>query len=272
MAHLDAAIAPLLKITVSEADATKVREAIEALGNDKLTKAAELKAEVGDPLGRKLIEWYRLRKGEGSVADLHAFLDQNPDWPNASLMRRRMEESLFAEGGDTGVIQTYFRDGKPATAAGQAALASVHLAHGDTAAAKAIAAAVWREQDLSADLESGFLSRFGELLTQADHRARLDRLLATTVRWQSDRNENVARAKRVIPLLPEAEQKAAETRIAAFLRAGVDKADLRSSNGKIRLEGRVAQGPAASPRGPRRCRCQAHAGGADRPCRDRQSR
>jgi soluble lytic murein transglycosylase len=232
LAHLDAAIAPLLAISISDADAAKIREAIEALGNDKLTKAAELKAEVGDPLGRKLIEWYRLRKGEAPVADLHSFLDQNPDWPNAGLMRRRMEESLFAEGGDTGVIQTYFRNGKPATAAGQAALASVHLAHGDTAAAKAIAATVWREQDLSADLERGFLTRFGELLTQADHRARLDRLLAGTVRWQSDRNDNVALARRVILLLPEAERQSAETRIAAFLRSGVDKADLKPASGK----------------------------------------
>jgi soluble lytic murein transglycosylase len=231
IARLDAAIAPLRTYEVSKADATKIRDAVQALAAGKVDKGAELKAAITDPLGRKLLDWYRLRRGDGTAAEIAAFLDENPGWPSEDILRGRLEEALFAEGGDSTVIAAYFKDTEPKSAAGLAVLASVHLAHGETDKARALAAKVWREHDLPAELQHGFLARFGSMLTQEDHKWRLDRLLVDDIRWKSGRDERAALAKSVIALLPKSEQGQAEARLQVFQRARVDKSRLKGAPG-----------------------------------------
>jgi soluble lytic murein transglycosylase len=230
-AKLDAMVAPLLTYKLSEADGVNIRKAIHELYAHHTDKAAELAAKIGDPLGRKLVTWYRLRQGFGDAAEFRAFLEQNPDWPSAEVLRRRMEEVLFLEGGNTDLLVSYFKDGKPQSAAGMAVLASVHLAHGEKDKAREIAAKVWREEDLAAKLEKGFLARFGPLLTEADHKWRLDRLLIDDIRYRAGRNERAAMAKRVIPLLSKAEQRKARARLAVFLHHKAPKSKLQAATG-----------------------------------------
>jgi soluble lytic murein transglycosylase len=227
VARLDKAIAALRDYDLSVADATKVRDAMHALAADKVDKAAQIQSGIADRLARKLIDWYRLRRGHGEAGEYATFLAQNPDWPSETVLRRRMEEILFADGGNSGTITGYFEDGKPQSAAGMAALASVHLAHGETAEATELASKIWREHDLPRELEHGFLVRFGSLLTEEDHKWRLDRLLVEDVRWKSGRNQRAALAKRVIPLLSKAEQKKAQARLAVFLRKRGAKSHLK---------------------------------------------
>jgi soluble lytic murein transglycosylase len=229
-ARLDAAIAPLIEHRLSEEDATNLREAIKALRADDVDAAAKRRAAVSDPLARKLIDWYRLREGYGAAAEFRTFLDENRDWPSRELIERRMEEVLFSEGGDAAVLTQFFTDGKPQSAAGLGVLASVHLARGETDKAKAIASRVWREHDLPANLERGFLSRFGSLLSEEDHKWRLDRLLVEDVRWNAGRKERAAMAKRVIPLLSKPEQKKAEARLAVFMREKGAKSRVKAAS------------------------------------------
>ena len=72
---------------------------------------------------------------------------------------------------------------------------------------------------MPASLEPAFLKRVGALLTEADHKRRLDRLLFNDSRWTGERNERAAVIRRVIALLSEDEKKKAEARLAVFLRA-----------------------------------------------------
>ena len=225
--RLDSLIAPLSKYDLPANDAPKIKGAIEALAANKPDKAAEFAKDVSDPIGRKLIAWYRLRQGEGEARDYLAFLDANPDWPSRDYLRQRMEEALFVEGGGTDLIATYFKDGKALSGSGLALLASVELAHGNKDKAKALASEAWRKYDLPASLEPGFLTRFGSLLTEEDHKWRLDRLLVDDVRYQANRKERAEIAKRVIPLLSDVEQKKAQARLAVFLQSHGAKAKLK---------------------------------------------
>lgn len=218
VARLDKAIAPLRDYDLSADDIAKVAAAFKAISGTDTAKVADLKAGISDPLAKRLIDWERLRRGNGGAAEYLTFLNENPDWPSRGLLERKMEETLFEEGGDTDVIATYFKSGTPQGAAGMAVLASVHLAHGEKDKAQALAAKVWREHDLPAGLERGFLSRFGSLLTEQDHKWRLDRLLVDDVRYKTERDERAALVKRVIPLLSASEQKNAEARLGIFLR------------------------------------------------------
>jgi soluble lytic murein transglycosylase len=233
--RLDKAIAPLLDYDISETDAKNIRAAIKALAAGKTDEAAQIADRVKDPLGRKLILWYRLRRGEGEAVEFARFLKQNPDWPSRSVLRQRMEQVLFAEGGSSDEILSYLGDGAPESAAGMAVLASVHLAHDETEKARALASKIWREEDLPEDLERGFLARFKSLLTQEDHKWRLDRLLVEDVRWRRGRKQQADLARRVIPLLSESEQRKANDRLKVFLHKKGKKSTLKSA-GKGKTE------------------------------------
>lgn len=223
MARMDKIVAPLRDYALSDDDLAKVKEAIKAVSGSDADKVKQLQTGISDPLARQLIEWLRLRRGQGQAADYLKFLAENPHWPSRDMLQRRMEETLFDEGGDTELIATYFKDGAARSPSGMAVLASVHLAHGDKQQAKALAAKVWREEDLPEAQEKGFLARFGGMLTDEDHKWRLDRLLVEDVRYKADRVERAERVKRVIALLPAADQKVAQARLAVFMRKSSDK-------------------------------------------------
>ena len=220
VARFDAAIAPARDYAVTAALATLIKDAAAAVNAGDLSKAAQLREQVTDPVGRKLVDWLRLRAGYGDAGEYRAFLDQNPMWPDRLLLTQRLEEALFTQGGSARSIKEQFAAEQPKTAAGWAALASAHLADGDKTRAKAFAVRAWREPGLGATLETGFLTRFGTLLSEADHKWRFDRLVVDDVRWANDRAEKVPVAKRVVPLLSKPEQQKAEARLAVYQRAG----------------------------------------------------
>lgn len=217
--RLDAAIAPVRDAAPDTDEALRLRDAVRAVATGDLAKGRALKAQLTDPVARRLVDWVALRSGFGEAADLIAFGEANPAWPDRSLMRRRAEEQMFVQGGDSQKIIAFFAKNEPQTGAGYAALASAHLFEKDEATAKTLAAKVWREYDLAASLETGFLDRFKSLLTEVDHRRRLDRILVDNVRFSNERSERAAIARRVIPLLAEGERKKAEARLAVFTKA-----------------------------------------------------
>ena len=61
------------------------------------------------------------------------------------------------------------------TAKGKFALARALLAQGDTPAAAQLARQAWREDTCSAAVERAVMDTFGDMLTRADHKARMDR-------------------------------------------------------------------------------------------------
>ncbi|MEO8419970.1 MAG: lytic transglycosylase domain-containing protein [Hyphomicrobium sp.] len=223
VSQLDKIVAPLQDYPLSADDNTKINAAFKAIAAGDGAKAHQIQSSITDPLARTLIEWEGLRRGKGTAADYLKFLSQNPDWPSRDQLQRRMEETLFEEGGDTEVISTYFTGREARSPAGMAVLASVHLAHGEKDQAKALAVKIWREKDLPASLEKGFLARFGGMLGEQDHKWRLDRLLGEDVKLKAGREDRAAQAKRVIPLLSAAEQKTAQARLSVFMRSGKAK-------------------------------------------------
>lgn len=221
MASLDKALTPLRTYALSAGDAQRLREAVKALSGAKvdIDQANALKRAIEDPAARKLIDWIRLRKGFGDAAEYRAFLEDNPAWGDRSTLTQKLEEALFTQGGSSGAIKSYFAGHEPQNGVGLAALASAHLAEGNTDAARRLAAKAWRETILPAGLEPGFLARFGSLLTPADHKWRLDKLLIEDIRWNSAKEQRAQVVRRLIPLLPAAEQKKAKARLAVFLGA-----------------------------------------------------
>lgn len=218
VARFDAAIETAREHPLSDEDAKRITDAIGAYYAKDEARARALHSEITDPIGRKLVEWYRLRSGLADAFEIRAFLDANPAWPDRDRLSQKFEELLFTQGGNTRAIKEAFAEKEPATGLGLAALASAHLIEGDTERAKVLAARAWRDHDIPADLEAAFMERFGSILSEADHKWRFDRVLVDHPRWSSQRKARAATAERVIPRLSEPERKKAEVRLAIFLR------------------------------------------------------
>ena len=219
IARYDAAIAAVRDQGVSAEDATRIQQAVARIAAGDMNGARAQRDVVSEPIARKLVDWYRLRSGFGEPQEYRAFLAANPTWPNRDLLHQRLEEAAFTQGGSSAVIRELFRAEPPKTGAGHAALASALLAEGDQANASKLARTAWRDLEIAASLEAGFLERFGKLLQPEDHKHRLDRLLLDDPRWSTDRNERANMARRLLPVLTETERTKAQARLAVFQRA-----------------------------------------------------
>ena len=216
---LDLALRPLLSLKPDAGDLAALRDVASAIRSKDLDAFVSAKSKIGDPVGRTLAAWMRLRAGLGDPQEFRDFLRDHPAWPDRPTIREGFEEAVFMHGGSADAIKSYFANNPPETGAGYAALASAELAEGHTAAAHKLAAKAWREMSIPPTLENGFLDRFGSLLTPADHKWRFDRLVTDDVRYAGNRKARAALAKRLIPLLPASERKEAAARLAVFNKA-----------------------------------------------------
>ena len=175
--------APAVRFTLSATDLTSatdiaaLREAITAARRTKTAQAADLQRTIGDPVARKLVEWTILRSDETQSIDVSrymAFITENPSWPSIALLRRRAEATLWADRLDPAFVRAFFGKEPPTTTKGKFAFARALLLQGDRAGAQTLVREAWRYDNFSSDLENPVLDVFKDLITPADHKARMD--------------------------------------------------------------------------------------------------
>jgi soluble lytic murein transglycosylase len=218
-ARYDAAIAAVRGRDLSSADADRMREAFAAIAADNPNKAKALRAQVSDPAAAKLIDWYAYRNGYGTPAEIRAFLAANPTWPDRGTLMQRAEEVLFTSEAGPTEVKAFFADAPPTTPVGFTALAWALAADKDEATARVLAAKIWVELDIPSQWEEDVFKRIGGLLTEADHKRRLDRLLLAATGSASERSVRAATIRRTIARLSAPERKKAEARLAVFQRS-----------------------------------------------------
>ena len=201
-------------------DLAVVRQAIDLVKKNKLSDATDAAHAVSDPVSRKLIEWVILRAQENSFnfERYSAFITANPSWPHMAMFRRKAEAALWQDRLSETTVRSFFAATRPTTAKGRLALARAAIAQGDRALAQQCAREVWRNDALSADLETQVLESFGPLLNGGDHKIRMDR------RFYADDTEAGTRAAQRLG--------GAQLAIAKARRAVTDK----SSNAKALLD------------------------------------
>ena len=217
-AHLTSLIAPLVKLELSPADREAFDAARKAVRARNRDQALAQRNKVKDPAAGKLVDWLILRGGYGRPEKFQKFLAESPMWPSRRLIRRRLEQALFIDGGSARSILGHFEKEKPQFDAGLAAMASAHLALKNTDQAKALAAQAWCGGGIAAGREQAFLARFKGHISGADHKCRLDKLLVANIRWNSRRKARGNAIRRLIPMLDKAEQAKATARLSMFLR------------------------------------------------------
>jgi len=161
---------------IADADVAQVKKAIEGLHSGGTEKATQIEAGISDPAAHKLVEWIILRHANSTASSTRyrSFIAANPSWPSLSLFRRRAEEMLWAERASPAQALAFFKDSAPQTGKGRLLLARALIAQGDSEGAKAQVREAWRRDSLSADVESEVLKSYSDLLTRADHKARME--------------------------------------------------------------------------------------------------
>ncbi len=155
-----------------------LKQAIAQIKNNKGAQALDLTGQMRDPAARALVTWLALRMTPKDVGFDRAaqFLHERPNWPSASLIRRRTEKLLYDENRDAATVRAFFASAKPISGEGKLALARALLASGDRVGALLLVQSAWREDELSKDSEKETLAAFPGMLERVDHRARADRM------------------------------------------------------------------------------------------------
>jgi soluble lytic murein transglycosylase len=165
-------------------DLVAIKAAIALARKGEPAQASDVKESIGDPVARKVVEWAILRSDNNEVDFRRrvAFISDNPGWPNIGLLRRRAEAALWKERLDPQTVRAYFDKDQPLTAHGKFALARALLLDGERAEAQKLVRETWRYDNFSGELEAQVLDVFRDLITDADHKTRMDiRLYAEDV-------------------------------------------------------------------------------------------
>ncbi|MGK7753527.1 lytic transglycosylase domain-containing protein [Roseovarius sp. C03] len=185
--------------------------AFDAMLAGRWTTAAQI-AERAGPAAVTLIEWHRLRAGEGTPGEVLAFLTDHADWPGLDYLHKQAEGAMI--GATPEEIVTFYEDRVPQSGLGALSYArALQKANrpGDADVALVLA---WRTLDLSTAEHDAFLRARPELL-KPHHEARLDMAL-----WRGLRD-----VQQMLPLVDAATREIAETRL--MIEAGADGADKR---------------------------------------------
>jgi soluble lytic murein transglycosylase len=165
--------------SVSETDLATVKRALEHIRKGESTAATKLEDEISDPSARKLVEWLILRSDNNGVDSPRyaAFAAANPNWPSVVMLRRRAESMMWFERPEAAKARAFFTHHKPMSPKGNFVLARALLTQGDRAGAANYVRQAWRSENFPADLETQARDTFGDLITVADDKARMDHRL-----------------------------------------------------------------------------------------------
>lgn len=185
--------------------------AMQAAGRGDWDKAGLL-AEKAAPEARVLMQWARLRAGEGSPAEVLAFLRDYPHWPGLARLGSRSEEA-FAEATRAERL-AFFKRHTAQTNRGVLSYVSALFEAGEAGEAEATLVMAWRSFDMNEALQAEYLEQYATLLAP-HHEARLDMAL-----WRGLSDD----VRRMLPLVSEAQRALAEAR--QGLRAGAQEPDV----------------------------------------------
>lgn len=163
--------------TTSAADIAAVKQVIEAARKGKGADADAIAKAISDPVAHKLADWVILRSDntQPSFQRYAAFVESNPSWPHSPLFGRRAENALWNDRLDDATVRAFFAHRQPSTAKGRYMLARALLSQGDRAGAATLVRHAWREEDSSGEVEKRVLEMFGDLITRADHKVRMEK-------------------------------------------------------------------------------------------------
>ena len=170
---------------------TEVKEFLKYADAQMWGKAYDLAKLSNSPYLDSLLDWLRLRAGDGNINEYIDFLSSKKDWPGIPLLAEKGEMKL-QYGGKSSTIVEYFGKSFPKTGHGSLVLAKALTVLEKPLDAKKVAKISWLDQQFSTKDFSLMLENFNKTLSKT-HLRRLDNLL-----W-SKKKKAILQMKRVVP-------------------------------------------------------------------------
>ncbi len=173
--------APTRALAAKSASVQYLARALSAAERNQWSELSSLQYSAPDPVLKNLIMWKRASEGVPGMTfdELNLALTLLDGWPQTSKMRQRAEEIIELSALDAAARVEWLEKSGPATGAGKVALANALRETGNRTRADEVIKDAWRSNTLDSDLQRIVLARYGQTLSQEDHRARVDFLLWT---------------------------------------------------------------------------------------------
>ncbi|MFK7877858.1 MAG: lytic transglycosylase domain-containing protein [Paracoccaceae bacterium] len=136
--------------------------ALEAVRRSDWDSADAIAVRDG-PVAQDVITWQRLLAGEGSYADVHAFLARRMDWPDLQALRKASEPSIIDQPDAT--ILEFFETAAAQTATGALRHAAALIRAGNPSQAGDILRAAFTNFPMSAEEQAQYLSDYPHIVT-----------------------------------------------------------------------------------------------------------
>lgn len=217
-----AAPLPLAKPTVSspsrapskilpQTDAGRLKSAFDAGARGRWFDVRMIAQKINDPAAKRLLTWWRLRTNNSgaNLAEITAFLDQNPNWPSHSRLRRNAEKALLDYPMSDRDLINWFSTEPPMSGEAKLKLGDAYYRTGNVTEAKSWVTRAWVDHDFGKTREAEVLAQYRPHLTQAVHEERLARLL-----WE----KRYSNARRMLHLVNADAKATAKTRISLMRR------------------------------------------------------
>ncbi|MCR4267922.1 lytic transglycosylase domain-containing protein [Nitratireductor sp. ZSWI3] len=163
-----------------DAELSTLMEGLDAVSRGDLDMARQLRdRSAGNRLDRRILSWAIALSGDKALssAEIARTSRELAGWPGMEDLRANAERALFRERPSPETVIEILGNSTPKTYEGAVALARAHLANGRRYAARAVLSPRWRTHKLEAAQEVAFIREFGELVSKADHRFRMERML-----------------------------------------------------------------------------------------------
>jgi soluble lytic murein transglycosylase len=156
-----------------------LKVAVGYIESDDITDALRASRAMLNPVDRRLIAWLVAigTSTKASSEQISAAAEQVRHWPGQNLIRIRYEQALSREKPSAEIAIRAMGETPPVSDAGTVLMTRALAATGRETDAARLIRRYWREADLTTDIEKTILGEFGNVLTNGDHKARLDRLL-----------------------------------------------------------------------------------------------
>jgi soluble lytic murein transglycosylase len=180
-------------------------QTITAAKNGEWTRATNLAVQTGSRPAQLFVEWLYLSDAgtDATFGQLSAFLSAHPNWPRRDAMLTNAEKAMPADI-DPRLVVAWYGDREPLTPMGMIRLGEAHLVSGNRERGLELIRKAWCEDSFSASEEDAILGAHGDILRDADHRARLDQRLSV---------DDIAAARRQIARVDGTSRQVAEARL-----------------------------------------------------------
>ncbi|MEO9340584.1 lytic transglycosylase domain-containing protein [Mesorhizobium sp. SB112] len=181
-------------------DIAALKSGLDALSSREIGRARAVRDSLSKTsLDNHILTWAIALRGGDLVpsGDIAAAAHALPGWPGMQALRNNSERALYRENPNPQTIVKAFGDSRPQTFEGVVLLAHSQIALGNRDAARATLSPFWRSQRLEAKEEAQIIKEFGSVISQADHRFRMERMLYTDRLASAQRVAALAGAKQL---------------------------------------------------------------------------